>query len=304
MFIELLGRGDRLGANITCFVAQILYAINKDFFIVYDKNFINHCDNVCFVPYNQSYNNSIFIKSLFYFIDIHNDNLEKLGFLQEDKVDCAIIHWFEMTSKVVLTVKNDFFTLFKSLIFPKINDYYKNEAIIKNYTNIFPFNPYKTILVHLRLGDCKCRPDYDGQYCANFFKNEINNDIIATNQTHSKLMETHPYNNSQSPLSKIKLENQISILKEKYPLHEVVIITEPDNNNYFDYPYRYIQNNDENYDLYLLSNCEVVVLSRSTFSLSSLFFNDISKDIYVPLWGHLPCMGLFTKYDNTHFQYF
>ena len=45
-YIELLGRGDRLGANICSFIAQIIYAIHHDMFILYDKNYINHGDNV------------------------------------------------------------------------------------------------------------------------------------------------------------------------------------------------------------------------------------------------------------------
>ena len=123
MYIELFGRGngDRLGGNITCFISQILYAINKDYFIIYDKKNINHCDNVHSVPYNQNYNNSIFIKSLFYFIDCHNGFLKKSGFLLDEKVSIDTIDWFEVTSKVLLTVKNDYFTFFKNNIFSKIS---------------------------------------------------------------------------------------------------------------------------------------------------------------------------------------
>lgn len=303
MYIELFGRGDRLGSNIVCFISQILYAINKNYFIIYDKNFINHCNDDS-TPYNQDYNNSIFIRTLFYFIDCHNDFLKKSGFLFGEKLDIATIRYFEMTSKVLLTVKNDYFTLFKNNIFPKISQFYCNEAISKKYINNFPFNPSKTILVHLRLGDCANNPDYDGEICASYFRNVIDNDIIATDNTHNEIRNIHPYSNSQSPLSKAKLDFQINKLKQQYPTHEVVIITEPNKNNYFEYPYRYIRNNDENYDLYLLSNCEVVILSRSNFSLSSLFFNNILKEAHIPLWGHIPCIGLFTKYDNTPFHYF
>jgi hypothetical protein len=112
MFIELFGRGDRLGANITCFISQILYAINKGYFIIYDKKFINHCDDVLFVPYNQNYNNSIFIKSLFHFIDCHNDFLKKSGVLLGEKNNMVTIHWFELTSKVLLTVNPLPFSMF------------------------------------------------------------------------------------------------------------------------------------------------------------------------------------------------
>ena len=36
----------------------------------------------------------------------------------------------------------------------------------------------KSILVHLRLGDVKDRPDYNGETCGNYYTNRINNDDI------------------------------------------------------------------------------------------------------------------------------
>ena len=42
-------------------------------------------------------------------------------------------------------------------------------------TAAMPYNPQKSILVHLRLGDVKDRPDYDGSICSNHYKNRINN---------------------------------------------------------------------------------------------------------------------------------
>jgi hypothetical protein len=58
-----------------------------------------------------------------------------------------------------------------------------------------------------------------------------------------------------------------------------------------------------NFDLFLLCNAEVVILSRSTFSLSCLYFGS-AKDIYVPMWGHISCFGLTNKYDNTNINYY
>ena len=303
MHIELYGRGDRLGANITCFIAQIIYAIDKKMFIVYNNEFINHCDNVRFVPYNQTYNKSIFIESLFYFIDYHNDNLKKSGEILGERNEMVTIHWFELISKVLLETKIDYFTYFKTHIFSVIKEYYEKSAISKNYIYNLPFNPKETILIHLRLDDVKNCADYNGFHCADHFRKSINSDIITTNKTSEEIQKIYPNNNKQSPLSKLKIEIQVNKLKEKYPNHEVIIITNP-NENTNEYPYRVISSNDESYDLYLLSNCEIVILSRSTYALSSLFFNNIQKEVYIPLWGHIPCLGLFTKYDNTKYNYF
>jgi hypothetical protein len=299
MYIELLGRGDRLGANITCFIAQIIYAVHNNIYIYYDRNFIKSGDNVNFVPYNQNYNNSIFINTLFDFIDIHNSKL--LIENVKENVNMFSIHFFELISKVCLNIKKDHFTYFKEKIYPEIKDIFSIKAKQNGYIDNIPFNPNKTILVHLRLDDVKYRSDYDGRICCNHFNNFINNDIMADNNTHQQIIDVYPPCNFQAPLSKDKIQKQINIALEKNPDYEVIIITS-NNENITDFPYKYISN-DENFDLFLLCNAEVVILSRSTFSLSCLYFG-IAKDIYVPMWGHISCFGLTNKYDYTRINYF
>jgi hypothetical protein len=99
-------------------------------------------------------------------------------------------------------------------------------------------------------------------------------------------------------LSKNKVDLAIREAKEKYPNHEIIIITQPGNYE-IDYPYRCIRNNNENYDLYLLCNSDVLILSRSTFSLSAMFLGN-AQEIWCPLWGHFVTTGLNTKYDNLN----
>lgn len=117
MYLDLLGRGDRLGANITCFIAQIIYAVHNKVYINYDRNFINSGDNVRFVPYNQAYNKSIFMITLFDFIDYHNDRLD----IHDKKTNCNMfsIHFFEIISKVTIDIKSDHFSYFKDQIYNK-----------------------------------------------------------------------------------------------------------------------------------------------------------------------------------------
>lgn len=299
MYIELLGRGDRLGANITCFIAQIIYAVHNNIYIYYDRKFINSGDNVTFAPYNQNYNNSIFINTLFDFIDIHNSKLS----IEDEKENANFfsIYFFELISKTLLNIKKDHFTYFKEKIYPEIKDIFLNKAKQNGYIDNIPFNPNKTILVHLRLDDVKNRPDYDGRICCNHFNNYINNDIITDDKVNREITSIHPYCNFQAPLSKIKIQNEINIALEKNPDYEVIIVTS-NNENVTEFPYKCIST-DENFDLFLLCNAEVVILSRSTFALSCLYFG-IAKEIYLPMWGHISCFGLTTKYDNTSINYF
>ena len=298
MYIDLIARGDRLGANITCFIAQIIYAVHNNIYIKFDRFFLESGDHVL---YNQNYNNSIFISTLFDYIDLHNKRLINPDFSVKDNM--FSIHFFELISKVTINIKKDHFSFFKKYIYPDIKEIFYNKSIEKGYLNI-PFNPKKTIAVHLRLDDVRNYTDYDGRVCSDHFINTINNEIIADCNTHHQIKLIDPRCNFQTPLSHDKLESQIKLALEKYPDYEVVLITTPsENTSYF--PYRCIQNKDESLDLFLLCNSEVVILSRSTFALSCLYFG-IAKDIYVPVWGHTACFGLgqTNKFDESKFNYF
>ena len=282
MYIILQDRGDRLGANITNYISQIIYAYHNKYFIVYNKN--------------MKYNNSIFVKILFDIIDDYNNKNNKNMDIQ---IKIPDNDYFRCISYALHDIKCDYFTFYKNYIF---SDYfYKiflDYSVEKNYK--IPFDISKTILVHLRLGDVRNSNDYDGNICSNYFRKEIDNDKIVNNNTNDNIRKL--YNcNYQSPLSKEKLQKQIDIVKKKYPEHKVIIITSPEEKK--DFPYEYIQNNDENLDLFLLSKADIIILSRSTYPLSSLFYGK-HKDVYIPLWGHIPLFGIYTKYDKSNFNYF
>ena len=110
------------------------------------------------------------------------------------------------------------------------------------------------------------------------------------------------YCNMQTPLEKNKVELAILQARQKYPEHEVIMVTSPGDYE-TGYPYRCIRSNDENYDMFLLCNADILILSRSTFSLSAAFLGT-AREIWCPLWGHFVCTGLYTKYDNSKFNYF
>ena len=67
----------------------------------------------------QQYNNSIFISTLFDFIDIHNNRITKDLSLKDDMFS---IHFFELISKVTINIKKDHFSYFKEKIYPDLKD--------------------------------------------------------------------------------------------------------------------------------------------------------------------------------------
>jgi hypothetical protein len=95
-----------------------------------------------------------------------------------------------------------------------------------------------------------------------------------------------------------RIEVQIQDAKQRFPDHEVVIISSPSTQHLIHSNYRVICNKDESLDLFLLSIADVIILSRSTFALSSVIFGNHTR-IYAPLWGQMVYYGFYTKYHKN-----
>ena len=285
MYFYLFDRSDRLGANIINYITQLLFAYSNNYFIRFYKE-----------KENYRYYDSIFVKTLLYYIEKHNEKLLHLdasntgeGLLNNEYRFNVTHDYITVTSNVLKDIKTDFITFFLTHIYNDTNLFFKN--LSSAYT--IPFDVNKTILVHLRLDDVANRPDYDGSICSNYYKNKIKNNEYC-------FCEFYDTINNQAPLSKIKLDNIINKAKQEFTDYKVILITSPiSDTTYLNYDYEVIKSNDENLDLYLLTMCKVVILSRSTFSLSSVFYNNDKIKTYIPLWGHFVSCGLDTIYDKN-----
>ena len=282
MYINLFDRGDRLGSNTISYISQILYAHKNNYFIRFTKN-----------KEEYRYHNSIFVKTLFNYIEIYNEELIKNNILNDDNfIFFGSCHDLVVTTNSsIQNINVDLITYFNDNIYEQIETNFKNMILPYNYN--IPFDVNKTILVHLRLEDVANHSDYDGSICSNYYRNKVENKEYCDCGIFlgDKI-------NKQSPLSKLKLENIINKAKEEFNNHKVILVTSPGSDTSF-LDYEVIKNEDENLDLYLLTMCNVVILSRSTFSLTSLFFNNKKIKTYVPLWGHFICCGLDTIYDKN-----
>ncbi len=280
-YFYLLDRGDRLGANIINYIAQILYAYNNKYIIKFSKE-----------KENYRYYNSMFVKTLFNYIEYYNEELKKNVInindpCEEKCVFTNVCDYINSISIVLKNIKSDYITFFNNNIYNNIKSDFLN---LYSLTNI-PFDVNKTILVHLRLEDVANKPDYDGSICSNYYKNKIKNNEDC-------VLEFYDTINNQAPLSKIKLDNIINKAKTEFPDYKVILITSPGSDTSF-LNYEVIKSNDENLDLYFLTMCNVTILSRSTYALSSMFFNNKKVKTYIPLWGHFVCCGLDTIYDKN-----
>jgi hypothetical protein len=237
---------------------------------------------------------------IFKLIDDHNSRLNHVAsdIIIDDVINISGFGGTDMCygmGKVVQEIKEDMLSFFKRNFYENIkNDY----NLASNYS--VPFDVENSIVIHLRLDDQWLESDYDGSICSNHFIDLINNN----SDCHFTNLKDNQYN-KQNPLSMDKIKKQLNILLQEFPTSKIVIISSPLNkipDPNFEYD-MIIQNEDYNYDLFLLSKARKIILSRSNFALVSLFFGEHSH-IHMPLWGHFACAGFGTKYDKCNFNYF
>lgn len=279
------GLGDRLGAQFTWYICQLIYAHYNSYYIEYNE---------------KIYPNSIFMLALKKYIDEYNKNKIKGTFVNFIDSD----NWCKINSKVVVTIKSDLISYFQKYLY-KIRNYI-DEFALNNKYNIL-FHPYETILIHLRLDDVNFenRIDYDGSLSLNYYANkikDINFDYSDEKQYYinNGIVNDYELYNAQSPISDEKIELIVNKIKLKYPYYKVLIITSPIGK--VTLPYPIIRSDDPSLDLFYLCNCNITILSRSTFALSSLYLSR-ANEIWIPTWGYVSSLGLNSSCNNK-FKFF
>lgn len=301
MHIVLCSRPDRMGANLSWFIMQLIYAHYMSCHIYY---------------IHVKYDNSIFVKTITKYIDKHNASLLEMGIPYEPRHHLIEVNeqdWPANNMKVCKTIGCDLYTYFKKHLYQPLREILDSYAVEKNYFSMIDFDPKKTICVHLRLDDVVDRFDYDGIHSTKYYREKLNNGNININLEEERLfMATqgiyihgygrhyNPYD-CQAPIAENRIQGIINQAKEKYPEHNVIVVASPTGNK-IELPYRCIRSDDIDFDLFLLCNCDVLICSRSLFCFSSTYLG-FAKDIYIPMWGHITGTGLTTKYDEANLNY-
>jgi hypothetical protein len=286
-FITLHGEpGNRLGAHIVSYLNQIFYAYSSHCYIHYDLN-------------NLPFSKSPFVILLLSFVNRYN--LVSSEYYDTTEIfPQAHLDWSKKMYQTLEKIKMDF-AAFSREIYPELcSDVFS--SISPRFS--IPFDPQKTIAVHLRLDDVHDWWDYNGTASANYYRDLIQRDASLDEMAHVHSYGEYP--NIQAPIPLDRIEIQIQDAKRRYPDHEVVIISSPKTRSLIQTDYRVLCNEDESHDLFLLCISDVVILSRSTFAICSLIFGNHSR-VYTPLWGQLTYYGFYTKFhrdSEEHFSYF
>lgn len=304
MLYLLPERDDFLGANFVTILGAFIYAKFFSLTTIYNNSF--------------EYYKSMYLKPVTYFsteITKINENdinyKENLG--NEHRTNQAI---------PVIKLESDLITHFKYNYKERFYNIILNISKERNYK--LPWNDNNNIIcIHLRLYDDRNHEasnyqDYDGSGSSDYIKELIENNNFDNYKKTDMINYCRKMNINWGALSHPdkqvaidinKFNNIIIDLKNKYPEKEIHVITKlsknPNNKKYIDLCNKYnitLHSNDDcDYDLWLLIHCDILVLSKSTYSLIAGYYHQGSKVIY-PLWGTFASCGLNTKYDRSGWE--
>jgi hypothetical protein len=198
-----------------------------------------------------------------------------------------------LASEAVLTVKQDLVSYFREHLSLKLFPIY--ERLIQE-ANIPKLPSEKKLMcVHLRLDDVTRLPN------GKFHQSHV----IIVDQINNEKPTSHFLLNGNEGDQAAMAEDQVLWLIGKmikvYPDHEVHLVTSPIGVcNIKEYP---VHRENEDTSLWYLINCDVLVTSRSNFSLMAGFLHQGTK-VYCPTWGHAASAGLGSKYDKSGWTFF
>ena len=263
------------------------------------------------------YTNTLLCSIINKYIDIYNKSIcENI-----DYRTCESIELGERDPMVLLTlplvtsneIKQDLYSYFNKNILPDMTPILENEIGKRKF--IIPENWKKRVCIHLRLDDCaqgQHSVDYDGRTSYNFFKEKIDNDDNKWNWN-GDYEEYFKKNNIkmigrgkslyQSPIPYYRIEKLIIEIKKEYPGHEIVLIASPWGGYKIPLNYKHIRSEDPDLDLFYQIYCDVLVCSRSTYSMMAGFFHQGSK-IIMPKWGYSGTCGLGSKFDKSNLKFY
>ena len=281
MSISLKNRDDRLGSNLFSNLGIFLFGKKQNLKIYYPSNlkYKDNCFNIPFLTLCKQKDNV-------------KDTIKTYGGIRGNNASvCSITHI-------------DNITYFKQHYKEQFYNIIKNEVDKSSKYKIPWIDNTKIICIHLRLDDVYLRKDRDCSPGSNYIKELIESDNFK-NYDRSKLFEYSK--DKQSPINPIKLEQIIEKVVTIYPNKELHLIYKGDITSYNKiiqkYNIKLHTNKKASIDLWLLIHSDILILSKSTFSIMAGYYHQGSK-VYSPIWGVITSTGLNTKYDKSNWEYF
>lgn len=300
--MQISQRRDRQGSQCCNVLADFIYIMSKGYIpLLYNSN----CE-------------SIFLTALFKLISesikrhykgIDKSKLEKIKRLPR------YVGLRQNNMNAVIEVKQDLNSFFKKKYESKYLKYLE-PLLLENDFDL-PWNDNsKIICIHLRIDDVHNKKDYDGNGSADYINSLINENCPLLYKRRVMLKEGL---DNQAPIQPEKLKQLLYKIIEKYPTHEIHVVYKTyenglplDNryNNIFSELKKKLRkeiklhSNNSDYDTWLLINSDILVMSKSYFSIFASYLHKGTK-IYAPNWGSGVSNGIKSIYNKSkNFEFY
>ena len=297
-----MGSPNRVGSNLWRYTGILIRAYNRK--ILCRKIFCKYRDTLLCSVLNKYID--LYNKTICNVIDYKNVENIELG--EKDPMQL-------LTLPLVTTceIKQDLYSYFKQHLHKDMTVSLKKEIDKKKF--IIPDNWKKRICIHVRLDDCaqgQHSIDYDGRTGHNFFSEKINHNDNKWNwngdyEEYFKKKKIRMIGRGksayQSPIPYDRINNLIDTLKKKYPTHEIVIVASPLGNVTIPLKYKHIRSENPDLDLFYQIYCDILVCSRSTYSMVAAFFHQGSQ-VIIPKWVYSGACGLESNCDKSDFKFY
>ena len=276
MSVILFSRPDRLGSNFISKISQLIYAHKNNLYVIQEHE--HHKIPIHHTIWNNSKKayclNSLFIKSIIHTSNILNEKIQN----DKDKTKNFFINRRKINNiqiDTILNIKQDLYSYFnkhlKSIMF----------QYIKNNIPKYNLKKNKYICMHIRLGDLKNKINNTNniEHYINFYINKINNPNNISIHEYLKQfgLKWNKRLEYQSSKSLDKIKKNIEIVKKQYPNYDIIIVSEPSTKSLINLDYPIISNRNSDLDLWLMINSNVLITSKSSFSLVAAFFHQGEK---------------------------
>lgn len=291
--ICLKHRDDRIGSNF--FIQMGIYIFSKiNKLKLYYKSDNKYMNNMYFLPIKQ--NSTLLTDDSIKLIPhkipkecaITSENVKKPTFMC-DGMRGSCVH-------SVITSKQDTISYFNEHLKDDCFKIVKEEAVKRNFELPWKDNS-NVICIHIRIGDVWAKKDNNASHGFNHYTKLIEDEKWVNYQKAP--------NDTQCPIDPNKLEKLLIEFKEKYPDKKTYLImdTRMVPRHYMDliqkYNLQYFTNNSIDYDIWLMINCDILVLTKSTFPIIAAHYFQGSQ-VYYQIWPTIACLGIGTKYNKSN----
>ena len=295
-YLVLKHRPDGQGSHYLYNLPQFLIAKHFNIDLFHQKNYMIPCSRKKLEEY------LFFIPIMKHVKYINSDNKKK----EKRKpipggLRGASAHFVEL-------VEQDVISYFRNNHKDNFYNVIKQEAEKRNYALPWIDNS-KIICINIRLEDSISKrfcnrtnaPDYNGTKSFDYVK------TLIEDKSFHKFERKYSHLDVQAPIDIIKLTSFIHKFKAEFPEKEIHIITYCKRVRNFPIRIKNIADennikihhkNNEDYDLWLMMNCDILVLAKSTYSIMA-GLNHRGSTVYCPKWGTSAALGFGSKFDKS-----